>query len=54
MPEGALVAVTVTTLGVGITDGAVYNPVAETVPMVEFPPTMLFTDQVTPVPPVVL
>jgi hypothetical protein len=42
-----LVAVTVTTFGVGATGGAMYKPVAEIVPMVGLPPETEFTDQVT-------
>jgi hypothetical protein len=38
------VAVTVTVAGVGTLLGAVYNPVEETNPTVELPPTMPFTD----------
>ena len=33
----------------GIAAGAVYNPAAETVPTVEFPPVVLLTCQVTAV-----
>ena len=54
MPEGLLVAFTVTTLGVGMAAGAVYRPLAVMVPTVALPPTMPFTLQVTPLPPVVL
>ncbi len=44
-----LVAETVTIAGEGTIDGAVYNPLVDTVPTVEFPPAIPFTDQVTPV-----
>jgi hypothetical protein len=44
-----LVAVIVTVLGEGTTAGAVYRPEVVIVPTVEFPPTTLFTDQVTAV-----
>jgi hypothetical protein len=43
----ALVAVTVTLVGVGKLLGAVYKPVALTVPSVALPPAVPFTDQVT-------
>jgi hypothetical protein len=44
-----LVAETVTVAGEGTIDGAVYNPLVETVPTVEFPPAIPFADHVTPV-----
>ena len=44
-----LVAVTFTVLGEGRLAGAVYLPVESTVPNVEEPPVMEFTDQVTAV-----
>jgi hypothetical protein len=43
-----LVAETVTVADEGTIDGAVYNPLVEIVPIVEFPPAIAFTDQVTP------
>lgn len=42
-----LVAVTVTVLGLGAVAGAVYDPVADTVPVLVLPPANPFTDQVT-------
>jgi len=45
----ALVAVTVTLAGEGTAAGAVYSPLEETVPAVEFPPATPFTLQVTAV-----
>jgi hypothetical protein len=42
-------AVTVTVLGFGTFAGAVYSPLEEIVPTVEFPPVTLFTSQVTAV-----
>lgn len=42
-----LVARTASTLGVGATAGALYNPVAEIVPIVALPPTIPFTDHTT-------
>ena len=45
--EAALVAVIVTVLVVGATAGAVYNPVAEMVPVRLDPPNVPFTCQVT-------
>jgi hypothetical protein len=41
-----LVALIVTVAGLGTPAGAVYKPDEVTVPMVELPPAMLFTDQV--------
>ncbi|MBK5295264.1 MAG: hypothetical protein JJE04_26755 [Acidobacteriia bacterium] len=50
MVESAtLVAETDTVAGEGTIDGAEYNPIVDTVPTVEFPPAIPFTDQVTPV-----
>jgi hypothetical protein len=43
-----LVAVTVTELGDGTREGAVYKPVAEIVPTVALPPVVPFAAQVTP------
>lgn len=43
----AAIAVMVTTVGLGIVAGAVYAPKVEMVPMVEFPPAIPFTCQVT-------
>jgi hypothetical protein len=43
-----LAACTVTTLGTGGTNGAVYNPVSSTAPRVQFPPATPFTDHVAP------
>jgi hypothetical protein len=40
-------AVTVTGLGLGRVAGALYKPLEEIVPTVEFPPAMLFTFQIT-------
>jgi hypothetical protein len=42
-------AVTVTVLGFGIFAGAVYSPLEEIVPTVEFPPAWLFTSHMTAV-----
>jgi hypothetical protein len=42
-----LVAVTVTEAGLGTEAGAVYNPEELTVPTVELPPRIPFTDQVS-------
>jgi hypothetical protein len=48
--EGAatLLACTLTVLGEGIVGGAEYNPPAETVPTVVFPPAIPLTSQVKP------
>ena len=43
----AAIAVMVTPAGLGIVAGAVYEPIAEIVPVVEFPPATPFTCQVT-------
>src|SRR5690242_8776164 len=44
-----LVALTVTVDGLGGVAGAVYKPLEEMVPAVEFPPTTPFTAQITAV-----
>ena len=41
-----LIAVTVTLAGLGMTVGAVYSPVPEIVPKIEFPATTPFTSQI--------
>ena len=46
--SSAMVAVTVIVFGVGRMAGAVYIPFASIVPTVALPPTIEFTDQVTP------
>jgi len=48
--SATLVAVTVTVLGVGTALGAVYSPISEMVPTVEFPPFTLFTLHSTALP----
>jgi hypothetical protein len=47
--SATLTAVTLTFEGVGTPGGAVYSPLEETVPCVEFPPATPFTSQLTPV-----
>ncbi|MBK5295265.1 MAG: hypothetical protein JJE04_26760 [Acidobacteriia bacterium] len=47
--SATLVAAIVTEAGEGNPAGAVYNPLVDTIPTVEFPPANPFTDQVTPV-----
>jgi hypothetical protein len=47
--SAALTAVTLTFEGVGTPAGAVYSPLEETVPLMEFPPAFPFTSQLTPV-----
>ena len=47
LASAALAAATVTAGGDGRLPGAMYKPVEETVPRVEFPPATPFTDQVT-------
>jgi hypothetical protein len=45
--SATLVAAIVTVAGEGKLDGAVYNPLAEILPLVRLPPATPFTDQVT-------
>lgn len=47
-------AIIVTVVGFGTLKGAVYRPVVEMMPMVEFPPAVPFTCQVTAVPALLL
>jgi hypothetical protein len=47
--SATLVALTVTEVELGGVAGALYSPLVEIVPTVEFPPVTSFTDQVTPV-----